>query len=559
VLEHTLLQLFLALLPVFAFLIWYDRHDRQKGIALFISAFSAISLILCMVLSIELDGGIDWDNRMIPFLIGSLYSGYAGAAILSAAYVGMRLFYVNSTPEVVGMIAFALLYLPVMFAALRRFRRAKRAWKLRIGMLLQLYYGCLVMAVGLIFSGSLPGTGVQPLSWIAVYLLWTVVILWASIYLIEGAKEKLLLQQQLQAMSNNYRNAVQKLQQFIDLTPLGVVLVDHHGIITHINDQAIRTIRSKNTIIDRMSLTGRPYTDLSDGTKADVDCILIQRALQGDEPSREVVQDRNRIHLKTGFTVRDISSNAIIGAAVISHDITEVTRLKDEINRVERLSLVGQMAASITHEIRNPMAVIRGFIQLMRERSPNHQHEYYRIIIEELDRANAIINDFLSLAQNRVVDMEYRSLHDILNDLVPLLWADANMRGQSIELDLCEQMPAIEMNEKEIKQMVLNLARNGMEAMDEKGQLTIGTRVTDDNRIELRVSDTGKGIPPDKLSKLFEPFFTTKSRGTGLGLPLCLSIAERHNGKIDVRSVEGRGTTFVVSFATADSQTGEGA
>jgi len=552
VLEHTLLQLFLALVPVFAFLIWYDRHDRQKGIALFISAFSAISLILCMVLSIELDSGVDWDNRMIPLLLGTLYGGYAGAAILSAAYVGIRLFYVNGTAEVVGMIAYALLYLPVLFAVLRRFQRAKRAWKLRMAVLLQLYYSCIYMAVCMFFVGSMPESSAQLLSWVAVYLLWMVAILWASVYLIEGAKEKLQLQQQLQAMSNNYRNAVQKLQQFIDLTPLGVVLVDQYGIITHINDQAIRTIRSKNTIIDRMSLTGRPYTDLSDGTKNDVDCLLIRKALEGDEPSREVVQDRNRIHLKTGFTVRDIASNAIIGAAVISHDITEVTRLKDEINRVERLSLVGQMAASITHEIRNPMAVIRGFIQLMRERSPNHQHEYYRIIIEELDRANSIINDFLSLAQNRVVDMEYRSLHDILNDLVPLLWADANMRGQSIELDLCEHMPAIEMNEKEIKQMVLNLARNGMEAMDEKGQLTIGTRVTEENRIELRVSDTGKGIPPDKLSKLFEPFFTTKSRGTGLGLPLCLSIAERHNGKIDVRSAEGRGTSFIVSFAVTN-------
>ena len=556
-LEHTLLQLFLALVPVFAFLIWYDRPGRQKGIAFFISAFSAIALVLCIVLSIELDSGVDWDNRMIPIILGSLYGGYAGTVLLSAAYIGIRLFYADSTAEVVGLIGYVLLFLPIMLAVLRRFQRAKRVWKLRIAVLLHLYYSGIVVAIGVLFASSVPDPDMRQLLWIIIYLLWTAVILWASVFLIEGAKEKLQLQQQLQAMSNNYRNAVQKLQQFIDLTPLGVVLVDQHGIITHINDQAIRFIRSKNTIIDRMSLTGRPYTDLSDGTKTDVDCIMIRKALQGDEPSREVVQDSNRIHLKTGFTVRDIASNAIIGAAVISHDITEVTRLKDEITRVERLSLVGQMAASITHEIRNPMAVIRGFIQLMRERSPNHQHEYYRIIIEELDRANSIINDFLSLAQNRVVDMEYRSLHDILNDLVPLLWADANMRGQSIELELCDHMPPIEMNEKEIKQMVLNLARNGMEAMDEKGQLTIGTRVAADGRIELRVSDTGKGIPADKLSKLFEPFFMTKSRGTGLGLPLCLSIAERHNGKIDVRSVEGEGTTFIVSFAIR-SRLGEG-
>jgi signal transduction histidine kinase len=548
VLEHTLLQLFLALVPVFAFLIWYDRPDRQKGASLFISSFSAIALILCMVLSTRLGNGLDWDNRTIPYILGSLYGGYAGAIGMTAIYIGMRLLYLDSQAEIVGLICVAVFVAPLVVAAAGRFKRAKRAWKMRMALLILLMYNCLFMAIVAIYRYPSWESGYQQFYWIILYMAWAVCILMAAVYLIEGAKEKLQLQQQLQTMSNNYRNAVQKLQQFIDLTPLGVVLVDQHGIITHINDQAIRFIRSKNTIIDRMSLTGRPYTALSDGTKSDVDCILIRQALLGDGPCREVVEDSNRIHLKTGFTVRDVATNAIIGAAVISHDITEVTRLKDEITRVERLSLVGQMAASITHEIRNPMAVIRGFIQLMRERSPNHQHEYYRIIMEELDRANSIINDFLSLAQNRVVEMEYRSLHDILNDLSPLLWADANMRGQSIELDLCEQMPAIEMNEKEMKQMILNLARNGMEAMTDKGQLTLRTRVTAENRIELHVSDTGTGIAADKLSKLFEPFFTTKSRGTGLGLPLCLSIVERHNGKIEVQSVEGSGTTFIVSF-----------
>ncbi len=552
-LDHMLLQLFLALVPVFAFLIWHDRPDRQKGVALFIGVFSAIALVLCMILSSRLENGVDWDNRMIPYLLGSLYGGYAGAAALSAIFVAMRLFYLDSAAEIVSLICFVVFVMPFVIAAAGRFKRAKRGWKIRVAVLIHLMYNFVIMAVGAIYEYPSSLAESMDYLWMVVYLAWTVGILWAAIYLIEGVQEKLQLQQQLQTMSNNYRNAVQKLQQFIDLTPLGVVLVDQHGIITHINDQAIRFIRSKNAIIDRMSLTGRPYTDLSDGTNSDVDCILIRQALLGEGPCREVVEDSNRIHLKTGFTVRDVATNAIIGAAVISHDITEVTRLKDEITRVERLSLVGQMAASITHEIRNPMAVIRGFIQLMRERSPGHQHEYYRIIMEELDRANSIINDFLSLAQNRIVEMEVRSLHDILNDLSPLLWADANMRGQSIEMDLCEQMPAFEMNEKEMKQMILNLARNGMEAMTDKGLLTIRTRLTADDRIELHVADTGTGIAADKLSKLFEPFFTTKSRGTGLGLALCLSIVERHNGRIDVQSIEGSGTTFIVSFPLGKS------
>ena len=188
-----------------------------------------------------------------------------------------------------------------------------------------------------------------------------------------------------------------------------------------------------------------------------------------------------------------------------------------------------------------------GFVQLMRERSPEEHQEYFRIVMEELDRANSIINDFLSLAQNRIIAKEYRSLHHIISDLLPLLWADANMRGQSIELDLADSIPQLEVNEKEIKQLILNLARNGMEAMGEKGVLRLATQFNG-RSVELIVEDNGEGIPEDKKARLFEPFFTTKTRGTGLGLSLCLSIAERHNGRIEVRSVKGEGTVFIVIF-----------
>lgn len=216
-------------------------------------------------------------------------------------------------------------------------------------------------------------------------------------------------------------------------------------------------------------------------------------------------------------------------------------------NHVERLSLVGQMAAGITHEIRNPMSVVRGFLQLMKEQSPSSLDHYYRIVMEELDRANCIINDFLSIAQNQVVNMERCSLHDIIKELTPLLWADANLRGQSIEVGLDEQVPSLFLNAKEIKQVILNLARNGMEAMDGKGQLTLQTKLTPSG-VEMIVKDTGMGIPSALKEKLFEPFYTTKVQGTGLGLALCLSIVERHGGNITVESEEGSGTAVIVFF-----------
>nr|WP_274528472.1 ATP-binding protein [Paenibacillus piscarius] len=205
------------------------------------------------------------------------------------------------------------------------------------------------------------------------------------------------------------------------------------------------------------------------------------------------------------------------------------------------------MAAGITHEIRNPMAVVRGFLQLMREKSPEDLHSYYHIVMEELDRANSIINDFLSLAQTRESDKEPVELHLVIEELVPLIWADANLRGQSIELKLGTSMPLLQLNVREIKQLILNLARNAMEAMDAKGVLTLETRELEDT-VQLIIRDTGSGIPQSQLQQLFSPFFTTKNHGTGLGLPLCLSIAERHSGTIRVESEVGAGTAMIVVF-----------
>jgi signal transduction histidine kinase len=123
------------------------------------------------------------------------------------------------------------------------------------------------------------------------------------------------------------------------------------------------------------------------------------------------------------------------------------------------------------------------------------------------------------------------------------------MRGLTIELNLDDRLPPLMLNEKEIKQLILNLARNGMEAMEQNGVLQI-TASFNDGIAELRVMDNGCGIPNEKLERLFEPFYTTKSRGTGLGLPLCLSIVERHGGQIRVESAEGQGTAFIVTFET---------
>ncbi|MFS0726124.1 two-component system sensor histidine kinase NtrB [Paenibacillus sp. 1P07SE] len=504
-------------------------------------------MTLCIVLSHVSGLAAKLDFSLVSFVVGALYGGKFIASIMTLVY-GLLTIYLADRPwELAGIVTTVMVIVPILFVCIGRFGRAllrkkqQLAISLGLGGILLYLLGSLVFTVA---TGTFREASLYQESTAA-----GIAVLGISpllIYLIESVKEKQRLHHELQQMSANYRIEVQKLQQFIDNTPLGVIMVDKAGKITHINDMALTHMGNNRdqTVTD---MVGLPLDGLQEGPQGDLHTTMLRNALHGNETVSEIVRQDNKIYIKTGFSVKDIRSHEIIGAVLIAHDITEISQLRDEVGRMERLSLVGQMAASITHEIRNPMAVIRGFVQLMKERSPDSQKEYFRIILEELDRANGIINDFLSLAQNRIVDKERSSLNSIINELMPLLWADANMRGQTIELGLDEKVPDLELNAKEIKQLILNLARNGMEAMDEKGRMKISTRCIG-QVVEMTVEDSGCGIPADKLERLFEPFYTTKSRGTGLGLPLCLSIVERHHGKIEVQSREGEGTIFRVKL-----------
>lgn len=230
-------------------------------------------------------------------------------------------------------------------------------------------------------------------------------------------------------------------------------------------------------------------------------------------------------------------------------DITEQQRLEKEMARLDRLNLVGEMAASIGHEIRNPMTAVRGFLQMLKDRE-NYKKDlaYFNIMIEELDRANEIISEYLKMARDKNVDLQAKSLDPIVKSLYPMIQADANYQEKNVKLNLGKP-PTLLVDESEIRQMILNLARNGLEAMSSGGILTIGTTI-EGEKIVLFVKDEGCGIDPMVIEKLGTPFITTKEKGTGLGLAVCYSIAARHHAKIRVKTGTN-GTTFSIYFPAA--------
>lgn len=230
-----------------------------------------------------------------------------------------------------------------------------------------------------------------------------------------------------------------------------------------------------------------------------------------------------------------------------SVDRTMQKHLERNLARLDRLNLVGEIAASIGHEIRNPLTTVRGFLQLFQEKAAySRDKEHLDVMITELDRANSIISEFLALAKDRVIHLKPRNPNSIIQGLYPLLYASAVLEGKEILLELADNLPDIMIDANEIRQLVLNLTQNAKEAMSDGGKVFISTRLESDTLI-LMVKDTGSGIPPEIYEKLGTPFLTTKETGTGLGLAVCYRIVQRHNAKIEVET-SSSGTTFSIKF-----------
>ena len=223
-----------------------------------------------------------------------------------------------------------------------------------------------------------------------------------------------------------------------------------------------------------------------------------------------------------------------------------INRMENELAKLERFNTIGEMAATLAHEVRNPLTTIDGYIQFMKAKTQNEfNKDKLDVISKEVIRVNAIISEYLSFAKYRKTNKEEKDLNSIIKSMYPLLQTDANKKRKSVVTKL-GNIPLLKLNEKEIRQVIFNISRNGLEAMEEGGTLEIKTCCEQD-KVILSINDEGKGIPEEVIDDIRKPFFTTKTNGTGLGLPVCYRIVENHGGFIDIITGK-KGTTFRVIF-----------
>ncbi|MEW6379531.1 MAG: ATP-binding protein [bacterium] len=235
-------------------------------------------------------------------------------------------------------------------------------------------------------------------------------------------------------------------------------------------------------------------------------------------------------------------------------DLTEYKKMEEQVKQAEVLATIGQMSASIAHELRNPMASIRGSVQFLHDELELDEENRHlmEIILKESNRLNRIITDFLLYARPQPPNPQNCSLADIVQETVTLIQKSGEKNDRiQIVTDIAASMADVEADPGQIKQVFWNLATNACQAMPDGGTFTIRVREAEQGFCLIEFADTGIGISPEGIKQLFTPFYTTKDRGMGLGLSIAYRIVEEHHGKIEVISAPGEGSNFRVFLPAA--------
>jgi two-component system, sporulation sensor kinase B len=236
-----------------------------------------------------------------------------------------------------------------------------------------------------------------------------------------------------------------------------------------------------------------------------------------------------------------IDTIAIVIAAKLNEGLVERIRMKEEIQRAEKLNTLGELAASIAHEVRNPLTVVKGFLQLMQQDEKGKNYDYLSLVLSELGRAESIINDYLNFAKPQFDKLEEFPLVDILSEVKMLLEPLAVKQGVQLESTLDSSDFYLMTDRNQLKQALVNLIKNAIEATPEGGKVTI-TYNLKDHHAYIYIADTGKGMDHEQLSRIGTLFYTTKDKGTGLGTSVSLRIIETMKGKVSYKSKLGFGT-----------------
>ncbi|WP_088102427.1 PAS domain S-box protein [Halalkalibacter urbisdiaboli] len=344
-------------------------------------------------------------------------------------------------------------------------------------------------------------------------------------------------------MEQELRDSELRYKSLVEHTPETISVHDGQKLI-YINPAGEKLFRAQGQV----ELIGKRLSEL----------FLLDDAKRIEEEGRLLLDEKNRV-LSSIFTLRCLTGQLLEVEATttlihfrgkrafrtILKNISERKHMDDLIRKSDKLSVVAQLAAGVAHEIRNPLTSIKGFLQLF-EREKEYNGKYLSLVMEELARVESIIYEYLTLAKpNHDTRFEQVHLDNLAKQVMTLLETQTIMKNVSVELE-SENIPSVYGSEKQLKQVLINLIRNALDAVEPKGEIKIRLLKHSENKVCIQVEDNGCGISKERMERLGEPFYSTKEKGTGLGLMVCYKILQHHGGAIKVHSEVGTGTRMDV-------------
>ncbi|NOV02858.1 PAS domain S-box protein [Paenibacillus planticolens] len=339
----------------------------------------------------------------------------------------------------------------------------------------------------------------------------------------------------------------ERLESFIKNNGDAIWVIDRDEKVLESNAAFEKLFQWRSEEIINQPLPITP-ADLADQTRELHDQVLSGLSVIGFETIR-LRKDGTLVDVSTTLSPIHDTTGEIIGIAGTCHDITEKKQAEQLLINSEKLSVAGQLAAGIAHEIRNPITAIKGFIQLIKS-GVSDKKLYYEIMSSEIERIEMILNELLILAKPQMVHSDREDIRNILAQVTTLLESQAILNNVEIITECEPDLSPILCDQNQLKQVCINYIKNAIEAMPLGGVLNIQVKMLNDNRLLLRFIDHGCGIPEDIVTKLGQPFYTTKEKGTGLGFMVSKKIIENHNGTVSVFSKENEGTAVEVCLPT---------
>ncbi|MEB1807481.1 MAG: PAS domain-containing protein [Bacillaceae bacterium] len=330
----------------------------------------------------------------------------------------------------------------------------------------------------------------------------------------------------------------------LEQSPANILISNHEGTIEYANQQFQETFGFLTKEILKSNIK-----DFYNNMGSDIPFAKIWNVImQGKQWSGELkVKDieGNEKWESVSFTPIVDELGQQIQVLRIAEDITLRKNAENLLKDSEILAALGQLAAGIAHEIRNPLTSLKGFLQLM-DQDQSYNTTYGTVMISEFERIESIVSELLLLARPQDVKYDFCNLSKIIEEVSILLETQANLKSIVLKTDTSTTLPEIRCVTNEIKQVIINVVKNAIEAISNGGQIHLSTEVEYNDTLKITISDTGDGIPKDRLKKIGQPFYTTKEKGTGLGLMVSLKIIENHGGKMYFESEIGKGTTVTI-------------